>query len=60
MRMANGTQYSIEGSANMCGNGSGREQFALFNDPSLADWHAAWITDLVNKHEQAKETKQET
>ncbi len=42
---------SIEGSANLTGNGSGREQFCLVNDPVLHGWHEAWITDLVSKHE---------
>jgi hypothetical protein len=48
---ANGERYSIEGSANLCGNGSGREQFALINDAGLHDWHAKWIDDLVTRHE---------
>lgn len=51
LEFANGSKYSIEGSANLCGNGSGREQFALINDPGLCDWHAAWISELVTKHE---------
>jgi hypothetical protein len=51
LAFANGTRFSIEGSANLCGNGSGREQFVLVNDASLCDWHADWITDLVVKHE---------
>jgi hypothetical protein len=46
-----GARLSIEGSANLCGNGSGREQFALFNDVALHDWHAAWIDGLINRHE---------
>ncbi len=51
LAFADGGRMSIEGSANLCGNGSGREQFALFNDPGLHDWHAAWILDLVGRHE---------
>lgn len=48
------TKLSIEGSANLCGNGSGREQFALFNGAALHDWHAAWITELVGRHAPPK------
>jgi hypothetical protein len=51
LAFANGERYSIEGSANLCGNGSGREQFALINDVGLHDWHAAWIDEQVTKHE---------
>jgi hypothetical protein len=51
LAFASGAALSIEGSANLCGNGSGREQFALINDPGLSDWHAAWIDDLVKRHE---------
>jgi hypothetical protein len=51
LAFATGARLSIEGSANLCGNGSGREQFALFNDAALHDWHAAWIDDLVSRHE---------
>ncbi len=55
LAFADGTRLSIEGSANLCGNGSGREQFALFHDAALHDWHAAWISDLVAKHEGTSE-----
>jgi hypothetical protein len=51
LAFASGNTLSIEGSANLCGNGSGREQFALVNDPGLHDWHAAWIDELVSRHE---------
>jgi hypothetical protein len=51
MAFANGDRFSIEGSANLCGNGSGREQIAIINDAGLHDWHAAWINDLVTRHE---------
>jgi hypothetical protein len=50
-----GTKLSIEGSANLCGNGSGREQMAIFRDDALHDWHAAWIGELLDRHE-GKET----
>jgi len=45
-----GERFSIEGSANLCGNGSGREQFSLVNDAGLHDWHAAWIDAMVAKN----------
>jgi hypothetical protein len=51
LAFAGGERLSIEGSANLCGNGSGREQLALINDPGLHDWHAGWIGDLVTRHE---------
>jgi hypothetical protein len=44
---------SLEGSANLCGSGSAREQFALIRDDSLADWHASWIEDLLTRYEGA-------
>jgi hypothetical protein len=46
-----GVLMSLEGSANCCGNGSGRENVAIFNDPALHDWHAAWILELLDRHE---------
>jgi hypothetical protein len=49
--LASGERFSLEGSANLCGSGSGIEQLAVINAPSLTDWHAAWILDLVNRHE---------
>jgi hypothetical protein len=51
LAFATGQRLSIEGSANLCGNGSGREQFALIHDGGLHDFHAAWIDALVTKHE---------
>jgi hypothetical protein len=51
LAFASGERLCIEGSANLCGNGSGREQFALIADVGLHDWHAAWINALVEKHE---------
>jgi len=51
LAFASGERLSIEGSANLCGNGSGREQFALIADAGLHDWHAGWIDALVTKHE---------
>lgn len=57
MQFSDGRAFSIEGSANLCGNGSGREQFALFNSTELADWHARWIEELVAKHEGQNESE---
>jgi hypothetical protein len=51
LSFANSGKLAIEGSANLCGNGSGREQFALINDGSLADWHARWVIEAVERHE---------
>jgi hypothetical protein len=51
LAFASGATLSIEGSANLCGNGSGREQFALINHAGLHAWHAHWICELVAKHE---------
>lgn len=51
LAFADGTRLTIEGSANLCGSGSAREQFALINHGELHDWHAGWIEALVTKHE---------
>jgi hypothetical protein len=51
LAFATGERFSIEGSANLCGNGSGKEQFVLVNDAELCDWHSRWILDLVTRHE---------
>jgi hypothetical protein len=51
LAFGSGERLTIEGSANLCGNGSGREQFALINDAGLHDWHSRWIDALVTKHE---------
>jgi hypothetical protein len=45
-----GVKLALEGSANLRSNGN-REQFLLANDAPLHDWHAAWIDELVAKHE---------
>src|SRR5262245_12732289 len=50
LAFADGTRLAVEGSANLCSNGSAREQFAVVNDAGLHDWHAAWIDALVNRH----------
>jgi hypothetical protein len=46
-----GVLMSLEGSANCCGNGSGRENVAIFNDPDLHSWHRGWILELLDRHE---------
>jgi hypothetical protein len=50
-KFTSGARFSIEGSSNLAGNGSGREQFCLVNDATLEAWHAKWITELVAKYE---------
>ena len=45
-----GQKLVIEGSANLRTN-SDQEQFAMFHDAELHDWHAAWIDEQVTKHE---------
>jgi hypothetical protein len=42
LHFADGAKLVFEGSANLRTNGN-IEQFALFTDPELHDWHAAWI-----------------
>src|SRR5262249_48289211 len=51
LAFASGARLAIEGSANLCGNGSGREQFCLVNDTGLADWHARWVLEAIARHE---------
>jgi hypothetical protein len=51
LAFADGTRFAVEGSANLCSNGSAREQFAIVNDAGLHDFHATWISQLVNRHE---------
>jgi hypothetical protein len=42
-------KWIIEGSANLRTN-SNEEQFALFRDPGLCEWHSAWIEDRVSTY----------
>jgi hypothetical protein len=51
LAFADGTHLAIEGSANLCSNGSAREQFAIINDEELYRWHSGWIDALVAKYE---------
>jgi hypothetical protein len=50
LAFAMGERFVIEGSSNLCGNGSAREQFALIRDDALHEWHRTWILDMVSKH----------
>ena len=49
METLSGVYYSLEGSANLRTNRN-REQFALFCDRTLHDWHAHWIDEMVETH----------
>lgn len=49
MFFASGETLCIEGSANLCGNGSGREQFAMFNSREVCEYHENWILELYAK-----------
>jgi len=51
LAFASGERFAIEGSANLCGNGSAREQFALIHDAGLHEWHARWIAQTVARLE---------
>jgi hypothetical protein len=51
LAFASGERLVIEGSANLCGNGSGRENFVLVHDAALHGWHSGWIDALVRRHE---------
>jgi hypothetical protein len=50
MQFSDGTRLALEGSANLCSNGSAREQFAVINDPALCAWHDRMISDLVARY----------
>lgn len=60
LAFADGAKLVIEGSSNLCGNGSGREQFALINHAGLHDWHERWIQELVSKSEGKDDATQAT
>src|SRR5262245_17387103 len=51
LEFADGTRLAVEGSANLCSNGSAREQFCIVNDAELCRWHSGWIHALVTKYE---------
>lgn len=50
LAFSTGERFVIEGSSNLCGNGSAREQFALIRDDGLHDWHRQWVVEMVSKH----------
>lgn len=52
--LADGRKLVIEGSANLRTN-SNREQLTAILDTALHDWHAAWIDELVTRHEHDPE-----
>lgn len=60
LSFADGTRYAIEGSANLCSNGSAREQFAIVHHETLYDFHAAWIAELVTRYEGAADEQAQT
>jgi hypothetical protein len=45
-----GVRMAIEGSANLCSNGSARENFCVIHDAALCAWHGQWIDALVTKY----------
>jgi hypothetical protein len=51
LSFADGTSYAVEGSSNLAGSGSVKEQFALINDGGLCEWHRRWIEEEVARHE---------
>jgi hypothetical protein len=51
-----GTHLAVEGSANLCSNGSAREQFVIVHDRELCRWHSGWIDALVSKYEASIES----
>jgi len=50
LQFADGTRFAIEGSANLCSNGSAREQFCIINDAGLYEFHDRWIEQMVKRH----------
>jgi hypothetical protein len=57
LQFVDGTRFAVEGSANLCSNGSARENFCVVNDVALHDWHARWIESLVAKHAGKEEDR---
>jgi hypothetical protein len=56
LAFGDGTRLAVEGSANLCSNGSAREQFVIVHDTDLCAWHSGWIDALVSKYEAGAET----
>ena len=48
---ASGERMCLEGSQNLAGNGSVRENLALIRSDALTDWHSRWIEDLLVRYE---------
>jgi hypothetical protein len=57
LAFTDGTRLAIEGSSNLCSNGSSREQFCVVSDTGLHDFHAAWIREMIARADSIKETK---
>ncbi len=57
LEFVSGVKLVVHGSANLAGNGSGREQFALENSAELHDWHAVWILDQVGRGEEKEKDR---
>jgi hypothetical protein len=51
LAFADGTRFAVEGSANLCSNGSARDNSAIINNAALHHFHATWIAELVSRHE---------
>ncbi len=51
LEFASGQKFVIEGSSNLCGSGSSREQIAIIRDDDLHDWHRRWILEMVQAYE---------
>ncbi len=60
LAFASGAKFTLEGSANLCGNGSGLEQLCIVNHGELHDWHGTWIDQLVTKHAASADDEAET
>jgi hypothetical protein len=56
LEFADGTRLVVEGSANLCSNGSAREQFIIVHDRELCRWHSGWIDSLVSRYEASTES----
>lgn len=56
LAFADGTRLAVEGSANLCSNGSAREQFAVIHDAGLYEFHSRWITEMVSRYAQSYES----
>jgi hypothetical protein len=60
LEFTSGERFVIEGSSNLCGNGSAKEQITLVNDPGLTQWHATWIQKMAEQHEGDESRDQQT